>query len=278
MDDYNYGSIKIRKVLIFVAIVATILGLTLWGGTSIGKSQATTDAQELSQNLTRTQDQLFQMTSMSARLDTKLTAAQDDYSQLQSQFTALQTENSALQSQLTAAQQNLSALQSQLTAAKSNVANLQAQLASAGQSNAALQTQLTTTQQNITSLQTQLSTAQQNVNTLQDQLTAWYNWLHSVPSSPSLNLSPATGPSGTSVTVTGASFITGSGAVVFFDNNRNGTLDSDELNQTVTVSAAGAFTVTFAVPAVAAGVYPVIAASLSGSTSLASINFTVTAR
>ncbi len=65
MDDYNTGTIKIKKVLIFIVIVGAILGLTLWGGTSIGRSQATTDAEALTENLSQTQDQLSQMTSMS---------------------------------------------------------------------------------------------------------------------------------------------------------------------------------------------------------------------
>jgi len=277
MDDYNTGTIKVKKVLIFVAIVVTILGLTLWGGTSIGRSQATTDAQALTENLSQTQDQLSQMTSVSTKLQTKLTAAQDDYSLLQTQFAALQDQNANLQSQLTAAQQALSALQSQLAAAQQNLATLQSQMANAQQSNAALQTQLANAQQNVASLQTQLTTAQQNIGSLQDQLSAWYTWSHSAPSIPSLTLNPASGPAGTTASVSGSGFIASSSGVVFFDVNRNGVLDTGEASQIVTVSASGNFTVTLVIPAASAGVYPVMAAFPAGSTAQASVNFTVTA-
>jgi len=277
MDDYNSGNIKIRKVLIFVVIVVAILGLTLWGGTSIGRSQATTDTQDLADNLSQTQNQLSQITTMSASLQTKLTNAQDDYSQLQSQFTALQDVYAALQAQFTSDQQNLLSVQTQLTTAQQNVVNLRAQLANSQQSSAALQTQLATALQNAATLQNQLTQTQSDLDRKLAALDEWNKWFHSAPFAPALVLSPASGPAGSGISVNGNNFTAGSSGVVFFDTNRNGALDSGEPNQNVTVSASGTFTATLIVPSAVAGVYPVMAAFPAGSSPMASINFAVTA-
>ena len=94
---------------------------------------------------------------------------------------------------------------------------------------------------------------------------------------PSISLSPACGPGGTTTTVTGSGFAGNASGRVFFDTNHNGTYDSGEPSQSVTANATGALsTTTLTIPAVAAGTYQVLADCPSGSPIEAVANFAVT--
>lgn len=98
----------------------------------------------------------------------------------------------------------------------------------------------------------------------------------STPTGVSLNLSPASGPAGTSVMVTGNGLVANTNGGVFFDTNRNGAYDSGELLQNVTTSSTGTFSSTLVVPSVPAGAYPILAAFPIGVSAQASATFTVT--
>jgi hypothetical protein len=93
---------------------------------------------------------------------------------------------------------------------------------------------------------------------------------------PSISISPTSGPPTTPITVTGSGFNVGASGVVWFDSNNNGALDSGEPSASVTASATGTFTATLTVPTVAAGTYNIRADVPSGGTVEASATFTVT--
>ena len=94
-----------------------------------------------------------------------------------------------------------------------------------------------------------------------------------------ITLSPASGTSGTAITVTGSGFAPNTAGAVGFDSNGNGALDSGEPRVLVTTTAAGAIPagITLTVPAVAAGVYQVLADIPLGVPIEASAGFSVTA-
>jgi hypothetical protein len=93
--------------------------------------------------------------------------------------------------------------------------------------------------------------------------------------SPSISLSPSSGPPGTSITVTGTNFLAGAPGIVWFDTNGNGAVDPGEPNVPVTASATGTFTATLIVPDVAATTYQIRADVPSGGSVEASASFTV---
>ena len=98
----------------------------------------------------------------------------------------------------------------------------------------------------------------------------------STPTGVSLNLSPASGPAGASVMVTGNGLVANANGGVFFDTNRNGAYDSGELLQNVSTSSTGTFSSTLVIPSVPAGAYPILATFPIGVSAQASATFTVT--
>jgi hypothetical protein len=88
-----------------------------------------------------------------------------------------------------------------------------------------------------------------------------------------ISLSPTSGPVGTSVTVSGSGFASGTAQVCFDSNNNN---QCDESTVTVTVPASGTFTTTLTIPSVAAGTYNILGDQPTGGTAEASATFTVT--
>jgi flagellin-like protein len=87
---------------------------------------------------------------------------------------------------------------------------------------------------------------------------------------PAITLNPTTGPSATTVTVSGTGFAATSAMNIKFNGVTQTTVPP-----AVTTSAAGAFSCTFYVPAIAAGPYTVLATDASSGS--ASTSFTVTA-
>jgi hypothetical protein len=65
---------------------------------------------------------------------------------------------------------------------------------------------------------------------------------------PSITISPTSGPPGTPITVTGSNFKLGATVTIFFDLNSNGLLDPGESVGTVTASSSGAFSTTVPAP------------------------------
>jgi hypothetical protein len=95
---------------------------------------------------------------------------------------------------------------------------------------------------------------------------------------PSITISPTSGPPGTSITVTGSGFNVGASGFVWFDIDGDGVLDLGEPSVSVTASATGTFTATLTVPTVpfqAAG-YNIRADVPSGGPVEASATFLVT--
>ena len=95
---------------------------------------------------------------------------------------------------------------------------------------------------------------------------------------PSISLTPTSGPPGTSITVTGSGFNIGASGFVWFDIDNDGVLDPGEPFVSVTASATGTFTATLTVPIVpfqAAG-YNIRADVPSGGPIEASATFLVT--
>jgi hypothetical protein len=95
--------------------------------------------------------------------------------------------------------------------------------------------------------------------------------------SPSVTLSPTSGVPGTVITITGSGFAINTSGVVSFDSNGDSVIDPGEPQVSVTTTAAGAIPagIILTVPAVAAGVYQVLADIPSGVPVEASAIFTV---
>ncbi|MBS3908853.1 MAG: Ig-like domain-containing protein [Actinobacteria bacterium] len=74
---------------------------------------------------------------------------------------------------------------------------------------------------------------------------------------PSLNLSPLGGASGTGITVTGSGFVAGQAGSVWFDANGDGIKDPAESQSSVTTDGFGNFSTALTVPGVAPGYYPI---------------------
>jgi hypothetical protein len=93
----------------------------------------------------------------------------------------------------------------------------------------------------------------------------------------SVALSPTSGIPGTVITIAGSGFAINTAGVVSFDSNGDSVIDPDEPQVSVTTTAAGAILagITLTVPAVAAGVYQVLADIPSGGSVEASAIFTV---
>jgi hypothetical protein len=98
--------------------------------------------------------------------------------------------------------------------------------------------------------------------------------------SPSVTLSPTSGVLGTVITITGSGFAINTAGVVWFDSNGDSVIDPGEPRVLVTTTAAGAIPggIILTVPAVAAGVYQVLADIPVGGSIEASANFTVLVR
>ena len=98
--------------------------------------------------------------------------------------------------------------------------------------------------------------------------------------SPGITLSPTSGAPGTVITVTGSGFASNISGAAGFDSNGNGIIDPGEPQVSVATTAAGAITAgtILTVPAVAAGVYQVLADMPVGVPVEASANFTVLVR
>ncbi|MGD0353801.1 MAG: IPT/TIG domain-containing protein, partial [Dehalococcoidia bacterium] len=90
-------------------------------------------------------------------------------------------------------------------------------------------------------------------------------------------LSPVSGTSGTVITITGSGFAPNTVGAVGFDSNGNGAIELVEPRVSVTTTDAGFIPtgVTLTVPAIAAGVYQVLADIPSGGSVEAAASFTV---
>ena len=96
---------------------------------------------------------------------------------------------------------------------------------------------------------------------------------------PTITVSPAKGPSGSTFTVTGAGFSLSSGATVTFNSvlqTPGGCTDGSFSGTTITTDASGDFVCTFTVPTVSAGSYPVEGEDTATSTTTAMQSFLVT--
>ncbi len=93
--------------------------------------------------------------------------------------------------------------------------------------------------------------------------------------SPSVTLSPTSGPVGATITVAGSGLAANTYGSVFFDTTRNGTYDPGEPVQYLTTSATGAFSTTLTVPSAPPGTYPILAGFPIGLPSQASATFSV---
>ncbi len=93
-------------------------------------------------------------------------------------------------------------------------------------------------------------------------------------------LSPASGASGTIITITGSGFTLNTAGWVWFDSNGDSVRNAGEPQVPVTTTAAGAIPsgVALSVPVTAAGGYQVLADIPSGGTSEASASFTLVVR
>ena len=93
-----------------------------------------------------------------------------------------------------------------------------------------------------------------------------------------LTLSPVSGPSGTTITISGAGFVVSTMGVIWFDTNNNNIRDIDETTILVNTTALGAIATgtTMIIPNVTPGSYPVRADIPIGGTIEASATFTVT--
>jgi hypothetical protein len=93
-----------------------------------------------------------------------------------------------------------------------------------------------------------------------------------------ITLSPVSGTSGTAITITGSGFAPNTAGAVGFDSNGSGAIDPGEPRVLVNTTAAGAIPagITLTVPAVAAGVYQVLADIPIGGSVEASAGFNVT--
>lgn len=92
--------------------------------------------------------------------------------------------------------------------------------------------------------------------------------------SSAISLSPDSGRAGTVVTVSGSNFLPNTGNV-WFDSNGNGSLDSGEPSQFLSVGTAGTFTATLTVPSLTQGTYNIRADIPSGGAVDASALFTL---
>ncbi len=282
-----------RKALaIFIATLLVFLGLAMWGGTRIGESRAAEQNADTTSQLTYATDQLSQVRSASASLQkdndalrAQLPPLQADLSQAQSKIGTVQQDNAALQTQLSAAQYQLSADQTQLSAAQYQLSQMQSTQTALQQDNASLRAQLGSTQSQLSQMQSTQTALQQDNASLRTQVTSWYTWLRSAPPNVSatgatgvagLVLSPASGPPGATVVISGSGFAASSYGSVFLDINRNYTADTGEPVQYVTTSATGSFSVVLVVPSVSPGSYTVMAGFPAGQTAQASATFTVT--
>lgn len=111
------------------------------------------------------------------------------------------------------------------------------------------------------------------------QASATFTVTAATPAVPTIMLSPAGGPAGTSFAVTGSGFTANTYGAVLFDTNGNGAYDPGEPLQPVTASASGAFTATLSVPSTAAvtpGMYT-IKAGFALNAAQASTQFAVVA-
>ena len=91
---------------------------------------------------------------------------------------------------------------------------------------------------------------------------------------PTITLSPAQGPKGVTVAVTGSSFSPNTGIATF---TFNGATPGTQGCTSQTTTGTGAFACTFTVPSLAAGTYNVVATGADGGTDTATASFTITA-
>jgi hypothetical protein len=99
----------------------------------------------------------------------------------------------------------------------------------------------------------------------------------SVVQAQTLSLSSIAGPPNTVITITGSGFAPNTAGAVGFDSNGSGAIDPGEPRVSLTTTDAGFIPtgVTLTVPAVAAGVYQVLADIPLGGSVEASASFTV---
>jgi hypothetical protein len=95
----------------------------------------------------------------------------------------------------------------------------------------------------------------------------------SVPT-PSITISPTSGPPGTSITVIGSNFKLGSTVTIFFDLDANGVVDPGESVGTATASSTGAFVTAVTAPTLPSG--PKNVRATDGVNTASAVTFTIT--
>jgi hypothetical protein len=92
--------------------------------------------------------------------------------------------------------------------------------------------------------------------------------------SPSITISPTSGPPGTSITVVGSNFKLGATVTIFFDVDGDGVVDPGETVGTATASSTGAFSTLVPAPTLPSGIYDVRATD--GVNTAPAVAFTIT--